>query len=601
MNQRGLAGKLVAFVIILSFTSGCMLDKPSTRFVPDLPTDIPSSAHTQFAQALLEDEDKNSYYADGSNANLIEQNMKRMTREQGGARTALGDQADTVFQEFDAAEIAMVAIMNDHMQTLSGSTERFSKAKSAPVTQMVRFSSSPPGSSLIQNKTVGVLSTLLIFPQMIADLPRDENGNSQIPPLEYDEKRGINSTAHAAMRATLHGSKMDVEVEMILNSQGPPAYQESTTGQLTIDLCPDAQGIVPLTIHLKNGYTLAGGGYQWEVMTQGTGHVNDEGQLSGYDISYQSRVGAQAGNSGKYVEMKTGFTVSGLDLGEGKVVTSHISSELIGASSQVAQEEADEAIKETLDVARIFLINALVTAEIKWTGGYCLEIRVADLKNSTKLVQMDSKTPFTASVWHKYDAMELTVPVIATLTDGKVALDPSGIKVPAPAVFTYQAPDEVGAQATVHLETRSRRGISEKNISFTTGFNKVDMVSEQSTIYGIICSLEKPFSIDTSIHYLGFEADFSIQFIPSSANAGTASYNKTQEDFGGEGITAHWEYEGPYQVIETSPGNKEIQWHAKGGTWYRWTLDEGHGEAIMPEATFIYLLFPSDTDECIQP
>ncbi len=105
----------------------------------------------------------------------------------------------------------------------------------------------------------------------------------------------------------------------------------------------------------------------------------------------------------------------------------------------------------------------------------------------------------------------------------------------APANFRYLAPGKTGLKATIHLETRSKRGISEKNLTLSTGsgFYKVDMTGPTGTNFGLICSLEKPFTITMRVHYNDIAVDFDVEFVPSSGTAGTASYNLTEEDFMG--------------------------------------------------------------------
>jgi hypothetical protein len=111
---------------------------------------------------------------------------------------------------------------------------------------------------------------------------------------------------------------------------------------------------------------------------------------------------------------------------------------------------------------------AFFTAENQWANGYCVEVQVPELGAGTKTVQPNSETPFTAKVRHKFEDTELPLPVIATLSDGQVSVNPSGSKVPAPATFTYKAADKEGQKATVHLETRSKRGIATLDVKFKT-------------------------------------------------------------------------------------------------------------------------------------
>ncbi len=143
-----------------------------------------------------------------------------------------------------------------------------------------------------------------------------------------------------------------------------------------------------------------------------------------------------------------------------------------------------------------FVTNqALSVAEKKWTTGFCLELNVPEMGSGAKTVEPNSSTQFTAHVRHKFENAELNAPVIATLADGQVSVTPSGSKVPAPASFTYKAPDQGGQSATVNLETRSKRGIAKLDIQFKIGeqgwkindFNDVNLNGYKMT-GGLSCS-----------------------------------------------------------------------------------------------------------------
>jgi hypothetical protein len=467
-NQKRLIYRLIALVVILSLTAGCRGGTPLFRSTPATPTAVPTPTQNELAQLAFEHVMNEP--PDGGEAGVIqaESNMKHAIRETGGARAILGDQADAVFQQIDAAESAAVAWWMAQIKGLSGTPGRAGMAQPVALNKLIRAMNIAPGSPAVQSETMGVLVVLLLVPSLIADLPRDETGARVLPPMEKDETSGANATTHQSMRASLHGSKMDIEVEHSISVSGPPAYQESTTGTLSVELCPDAQGNVPLTLKIKKGYSTAGGGHQWDVTIQATGHVNDEGRLASIDIQSQSGIGAQSGDTGRYVEVKMGYSVAGLDQAAGKAVTSNFSSELVRSSTQAAQDIAQQSYEELFSYISTFTYSTLNMAEEKWTQGYCVEIRVVGIEDGQKMVPPKSTTPFTATVWHKFEAVELTVPVTARLADGKVAVQPSGSKVPAPASFTYQAPDEVGQKATVQLETRSKRGINERALKFAT-------------------------------------------------------------------------------------------------------------------------------------
>jgi hypothetical protein len=177
----------------------------------------------------------------------------------------------------------------------------------------------------------------------------------------------------------------------------------------------------------------------------------------------------------------------------------------------------------SLRLIESFLIhNAFEIAETKWSTGYCVEIQVPDLGTGVKSVQPNSDTPFTANVHHRFEGVDLQVPVIAMLSDGQVSVSPSGSKVPAPASFTYKAPGENNKTATVNLVTRSKRGIATLDVKFKTGEQgwKVDGPFGESRIFGEICSLDVPFTLnwDSGVGLAG-----TVTFSPTSKDGGTWS------------------------------------------------------------------------------
>jgi hypothetical protein len=242
-------------------------------------------------------------------------------------------------------------------------------------------------------------------------------------------------------------------------------------------------------------------------------------------------------------------------------------------------------------------------AQSLWTNGYCVEVQVPDLGTGTKSVQPNSETPFTAKVQHKWEGTQLTVPVIATLTDGQVSVNPSGSKVPAPATFTYQAPDKSGQKATVHLETRSKRGIAKLDVNFTTGGGwkgAIDFPDPGDVTTGIVCDLTKPFTL----HYKTWQINFEFQFTPSDQNRGGGSVSFSgllnwnvfvDQESDWQPFSDHNVYSigqdpnSPESPMEINIyGGDSIWTHPDGGAWHTsWPLRLG--------------LVPLDTNECGQP
>ncbi len=263
--------------------------------------------------------------------------------------------------------------------------------------------------------------------------------------------------------------------------------------------------------------------------TQATGHVDDEANLDSYDLQSTSSLARQPGLNNpngipnQFVEAN--FTIH--------ASTSDPSSTTIGnldftrASSQADWNFAG-------DMARIMVVlNVMMTsvafmmAEMQWKGGYCLDVTVPEPGSGTKTVEPNSETRFTANVRHKFEGAELPLPVIATLTGGQVSVAPAGTKVPAPAAFTYTAPDQPGQTATVGLETRSKRGIAKLELKFNTKLPAWSGEGQYHTIgqnNGIEVKEDYAFSI--TLHIL---SDGTIE--------GGGELTKAGASYGGFGMT----------------------------------------------------------------
>jgi hypothetical protein len=239
-----------------------------------------------------------------------------------------------------------------------------------------------------------------------------------------------------------------------------------------MEACPDAQGSVPVHLSLHSAATLLGGGVQLGGESQVTGHVNDEGALAStdYNTTYQGSrqpihgVGENLGTVNTFFESQENIT---LYTDPGNPGTG--SQRYTRQSSETDEQFNHDVVQEMRLIMMMVTNMALDAGEKKWTTGYCVELQVPDLGSGTKTVQPNSDIPFTANVRHKFENVDLQVPVIAVLSEGQVSVNPSGTKVPAPAAFIYKAPNTEGLSATVHLETRSKRGIATLDLKFTTG------------------------------------------------------------------------------------------------------------------------------------
>ena len=117
----------------------------------------------------------------------------------------------------------------------------------------------------------------------------------------------------------------------------------------------------------------------------------------------------------------------------------------------------------------------------------------------------------------------------ATLADGQVSVTPSGSKAPAPASFSYKAPDQAGQSATVNLETRSRRGSAKLDLKFTTGLPAWTGEGKyQSNGQNNGISITEDYSFSITFHIL-----------PDKTIAGEGVLKKVDSLYGGQGMTCN--------------------------------------------------------------
>jgi len=587
MNQRRLIHKLSAITLIISLTLSC-------SFITSL-TGTSNPYQEVIGTALSDSQSGNMQAADQS-----EQDMTNVLREQSGARAAFGDQADEIFQQIDQAKALTIQALVKQQMGQSVTAPRVSQNMS-----LISLSTITKESPLVTTDNqlatwAGSLGLMIATPFLLESAPRDENGNAIIPKIETENTKD-QVTVHISMQPKLMGSKMESDVEMIVSIKEPFAYEERTTGKMSMDLCPDAQGNVPLQYSLHSGMALKGGGQQLESDGQATGHVSDEGQLANFDLHLTTSAARQPfqgagddwGTANKYFEYKMDLT--GTSLKNPK--DGQANGDVTRSSSDADWKYFKNVMPALMGMNGAVVGIAFTLAETQWTDGYCVEVQVPELgAGKQKNVQPNSETPFTAIVRHKFEKVELNVPVIATLKDGQVSVNPSGSKVPAPATFTYKAPDKSGQTATVNLETRSRRGIAKLDVTFTTGqgWKVVDPGIGGSTLSGVVCDLAKPFTI-TNDFPGRVPAHWEYQFAPSSADAGELTLDAIGTL---KSTTFHWIGHGAYTVAGAGTDAVKIS-----STVTSTVIVTGGGDTVTKSDTapFNVDLVPLDTNECGQP
>jgi len=541
----------------------------------------------------------------GPGLGRAEPDLKAYLRQASGVAELLGPDGAAILAGFDVAEREAVAAAVSAMGVQAATPRAEDPAADTAATWSPQVTArlasvitrapaggagAPPGDPLAGLAGAFILTTSA--PSMLAGLERGTNGNHDAPAVTESRTTNRGETVRTTRLVTLIGSKLTFEIEIDISVGGSMPYTEHTTGRVTVNLCPDANGTVPLELSLGAGSSLLGGGMQFSVTVKATGHVDESGRRASTDIESTGSLATQplTGNSAlgtapMFLEMTYAQSV-GMSA-SGTTTTSSLSSR---ASSQVNGAYASNAVSMIM-LGRLAAFGAMSQAEDKWTSGYCLAINVPEITGSPKQVDPGSETPFTAVVSHKFETAQLHVPVTATLASGTVSVTPSGTKVPSPASFRYKAPGELDKTAAVQLETRSKRGIATLNVEFRTGISayRAFWQDRNTTWSGVVCGLDRPFtitvvSVDTTG---GTDLTMLFEFAPSGPAGGTVSFDVTK--FG-----THWKGAGPYEVKAADTGQLNLVGQIQGS----YTAAGQTGYYPIP---FTVPLTPLTTNGCATP
>jgi len=451
--------QLSSFILIISLASACGLRTSTPGATPTATSDPNQENINTIIQA--------SKFVSLEQADQAEQDAVNLMRDQSGARAAFGDQADAIFLKIDQDKAAALQQMVDRAVGAVYPPPKASARLVQPGTSGAAGKSPLDKPQYITRSMVQAFITLLLTTQ--ASNPGTGNAVGDI--TEGGDPVGAAGT-HYTFQPQFIGSRLEATGTITTIVTAPFAYQESIQYNLSMEICPDAQGSVPVHLSLHSAASLLGGGVQLGVESQVTGHVNDEGARvsTDYNTTYQGSrqpihgVGENLGTVNTFFESQENVT---LYTDPGNPATG--SQRYTRQSSETDEQFNHDVVQEMRLITIAVTSLAMDAAEKKWTTGYCVELQVPELGSDTKTVEPGSSTPFTAHVRHKFEGAELPLPVIATLADGQVSVTPSGSRVPAPASFTYKAADSGGQAATVNLETRSKRGIAKLDLKFTTG------------------------------------------------------------------------------------------------------------------------------------
>ncbi len=416
-------------------------------------------------------------------------------------RETLGPDADALFHTVDQTRAAAA----------SQAAQAYLGRSWAP--------SRPPGMAQQGITAAGVVSLMPLIVGQIGRTP--ELGKM---PFNKDDQTG-DTGVQSTITPSLVGDTLTVEMKLSVSaSQNGATLQETTTATAEMVVCPDSQGAVKLSVHMTMSSTATSGTAtdlgQLEATGEANGQVNDDAELAGYSTDVTVGRSSQVTDSShpedtlsQYAEATTRAEHT---IGE----TSYTSRTTVNrTSSQATQAIIDTATRSSLELLDGLIASWLDAGRQLWQNGYCVEIVVTDADDINN-VKAGSSNSFSAGVRHKFEGVELQVPLEASLSGGE-SLVPTG-KADAPVDYTYQAPGEEMRSATVTLVTKSRRGIAKKGITFITSTPNYHAIAPPYTWSGVVCSLDQPFSLSHTGELVG-----SYSFTPDSGASGTVTMKQT--------------------------------------------------------------------------
>ena len=305
--------------------------------------------------------------------------------------------------------------------------------------------------------------------------------------------RHVSTSTTTVMQLNVSGSLIVADADITETdtatsvSTGAALGTATTRSHIHVEaqMCPDANGGLPINITADDSSGVAPGGSSFTSTTTGTRQVTvgEDAEVAS-DTSTLDSSFEEAANGAR----RSGTAQASWTGGAGPSLT---------GSSFTSQGDFTPAEAGALQGVTSSTLAALGTivldkARDAWQGGRCVELTATE---GTRTVRTNEVVEFTVQPKHLIEHTDLSKPVVAAFT-GKASLDPVGVPVDAPALFTFTAGPVHNDRGTVDLTTTSNRGIGRLSITFTVealGWY-IDDESARGTVKGKKCG-EDP--IDT--------------------------------------------------------------------------------------------------------
>jgi hypothetical protein len=367
-----------------------------------------------------------------------------------GAGADLGKAADAIRAEWDAARKRTLGSLGPD------GVVRESSGSGAPA---YRFVSLDLGSTAVRAEFDFASMAWATWSLGLLYLGHDANGTVRHGP---STSGAVATTESTTVTAAKRGPVASVMLSTTRSQTSTAGWSVSQTGtvKLELPLCPNRDGVIAFDIQLEletRGTSTAGG--TSSVIDKLAGHtvatVNDDARL----VSVLTTGGYDHNSAAQG---------SGLSIGAGQS-SIHVDVSGTGATATGSGNATDAQVQQAraFGASLLGLAGSLAAARAGdyYEKGYCTEIVAAPDDRPTKVAKGATKA-FDVRVRHKWDNTELT-DRITTRLEGAASVSPTG-RTATPVTLNYTAPNEKNRKATIHVESRSRRGIALKDVAVKT-------------------------------------------------------------------------------------------------------------------------------------
>jgi len=306
----------------------------------------------------------------------------------------------------------------------------------------------------------------------------------------------------------------------------PGGLHGKVTTKVEVSTCPDASGKIDASFSSEariRASGQAGTGAYVKVSANMSKYLDDDANLVDDQVDMDVHVDQRTFDSyeGSFVDITDTLSTSSGEMGT-----------RVNYRSRKASDAAMQAAKGIADMAKMAAMQALEGAKKGWESGRCVNLEVTSSPGKRKGVAPGTTFKVEAKPRAKSDGAPTGGSVTATLSGGS-GIEPGG-KVRADATFHYKAPDEKDKSASIAFEARSKRGVGKATAGFDTKAQTAYRVAGGADAFygtGVICDLEKPFTISGS--------GVTMQFTPSGAQGGSYSYRGNMSGFAVWGGTSY--------------------------------------------------------------